>query len=390
NFSQWAAGLQAPLAAPVEVGGRVTQPNGRGIFRARVMVQDENGDIRTAYTNPLGYYRFADVPVGQTYTFSVWHRRYQFASPTQVHSINETTDGINFTASGENENFRPEATFFDRAPFDFDGDGRTDAAVFRSADNGWYVKRSSDNTWFSQAFGAAGDRLAPADFDGDNKTDIAVFRPSNGNWYIWLSASNALRVENFGTESDRPMPSDFDGDGQADISTWNRLKGIWQVKMSSNGATVTERFKNGKGDFTPLATDRDGDGKADFVFFNQSNGTWKIRLSESRTSVEEQFGQSGDRALTGDFDGDGRGDLAVYRAGDNTWSIKSAGGELSGITLGENVETGAAGDFDGDGKTDLAMFRDGVWSIRQSLNEIVREQRFGAAGDTVIPSSFDR
>ena len=391
NFSQWAAGVLDPSAAPVEVGGRVRQPNGRGIFRARIVLQDSNGDVRTAYTNPFGYYRFTDVQVGETYIFTVWHRRYQFVSPTQVHSFVEDDHGINFVSSGETVNFRPEATFFDHAPFDFDGDGRTDVAVYRNTDHYWYIKRSSDNTLLSQTFGAAGDRLVPADYDGDGRTDIAVFRPSNGVWYIWLSASNALRVENFGTASDQPIPSDFDGDGKADVSVWNELKGIWQVKLSSNGATVTERFANGRGDFIPLASDRDGDGKADFIFFNQADGTWKFRLSESRTEVEEHFGQFGDRALMGDFDGDGRGDLAIYRGGENAWSIKLAdGGELKAVVFGENADAQATGDFDGDGRTDLTNFKNGVWSIRQSINGIVREQRFGLASDTVIPSPFNR
>ena len=375
-----------PTAASVDIGGRVREANGRGIFRTRVTMTDAGGNVRMAFTNQFGYFSFSNVAAGNTYVFSATDRRYQFAEPTQVLFINEATEGINFMASGENPGFRPGATFFDNAPFDFDGDGRTDVSVFRNSDNTWYIYRSSDNTLFAQAFGAAGDRLAPADFDGDRKTDLAVFRASEGNWYIWLSASNSLRVEQFGTELDRAIPADFDGDGKADFSIWNEMRGTWQVKLSTNGTIISERFNNGKGNFTPLASDRNGDGKADFIFFNDLNATWTIRTS-SGADIKEQFGAAGDRAATGDFDGDGQGDLAVYRASENTWTIKLADGkELTDLRLSANANNPVLGDFDGDGRADAAGFGNGVWSVRQSVNGAVRQQQFGLADDTVIPS----
>lgn len=104
SFSNWgiAADL-APTSASVEVGGRVRETNGRGISRARVTMIDSQGETRTAFTTQFGYYRFADVPAGATYIFSVTHLRHQFADPTQIRSINEDTPDINFTAISPNE-----------------------------------------------------------------------------------------------------------------------------------------------------------------------------------------------------------------------------------------------------------------------------------------------
>jgi hypothetical protein len=46
-----------------------------------------------------------------------------------------------------------------------------------------------------------------ADYDGDEKTDIAVFR--NGFWY-WLNNSNdQFCAIQFGTTNDKPIPSAF-------------------------------------------------------------------------------------------------------------------------------------------------------------------------------------
>ena len=56
-------------------------------------------------------------------------------------------------------------------PGDYDGDGTTDLAVFRS-DGVWYVKDQPR----SAVWGQAGDVPVPGDYDGDGTTDIAIYR----------------------------------------------------------------------------------------------------------------------------------------------------------------------------------------------------------------------
>jgi hypothetical protein len=90
-----------PSAASATVGGRVTEANGRGIFRARVTLIDSQGVEQTAYTNTQGYYSFPDVPGGQTYIFAVRHLRHQFAVSSFVEFIDEDNPNINFVSIGE-------------------------------------------------------------------------------------------------------------------------------------------------------------------------------------------------------------------------------------------------------------------------------------------------
>jgi subtilisin-like proprotein convertase family protein len=87
-----------PTAATVYVGGRVLDAGGLPVSRAYVTLTDQQGAMRTAITNPFGYYRFDDVQVGQNYVFNVSSKRYTF-SP-QVLNVSENMDDLNFTAQG--------------------------------------------------------------------------------------------------------------------------------------------------------------------------------------------------------------------------------------------------------------------------------------------------
>ena len=86
----------APTAAGVSVGGRVTTASGRGIQNVRVTITGSDGEPRTVLTNALGYYSFTDVPAGETYIFSVSHKRYTFVQTRHVQTIVEEINDVNF------------------------------------------------------------------------------------------------------------------------------------------------------------------------------------------------------------------------------------------------------------------------------------------------------
>lgn len=90
-------GFFIPTAAMVAVSGRVTQTGDKGVFKARVTLTDITGTTRTAVTDLFGNFRFDDVEAGQTYIFSVSHKQFQFINNTQILTILENTEDVNFT-----------------------------------------------------------------------------------------------------------------------------------------------------------------------------------------------------------------------------------------------------------------------------------------------------
>lgn len=86
-------------AANVSVSGRVTTSEGRGVLYGFVTMTDSNNNVRTAITNPFGYYRFENVSSGANYTFNVFSKRYTFQQ--QVVTVNDHISNLNFVANPE-------------------------------------------------------------------------------------------------------------------------------------------------------------------------------------------------------------------------------------------------------------------------------------------------
>jgi subtilisin-like proprotein convertase family protein len=95
-FSDWTASELAPTAAAVTVSGRVLTPEGRGLSRAVVTMMGADGTVRLSMSSAFGYFRFFDVPVGETYILSVRSKRYTFEP--QVHNVMDEITDISFVA----------------------------------------------------------------------------------------------------------------------------------------------------------------------------------------------------------------------------------------------------------------------------------------------------
>ena len=88
---------------------------------------------------------------------------------------------------------------------DYDGDLINDFVVVRPDEvapaYNWYLLHSNFDYGFGlfTKWGTAGDRIVSGNFDGNAKTDIAVFRPTDGTWHIIPSLSqNAISTKRLG------------------------------------------------------------------------------------------------------------------------------------------------------------------------------------------------
>jgi hypothetical protein len=203
--------------------------------------------------------------------------------------------------------------------------------------------------------------FSKADFDGDIKTDIAIYR--SGAWYIRRSSDGGATVIGWGgLPQDMPVQADYDGDGKADIAVYR--SGMWFILRSSDGGVTTTGW-GGLPQDVPVHADYDGDGKADIAVYR--DGLWFIRRSsDSGQTMVGWGGTLEDIPVHADYDGDGKADIAVYRNG--MWFIlrSSDGGMTMTGWGGLPQDVLVPADYDGDGKTEVAVYRDGLWFIMRS------------------------
>lgn len=307
------------------------------------------GEIR----GQLGISRVLDSDGDGRSDFSVL--RFPTAAPPAVAQITyfnlNTTAGFQAAEFGDANNDFPQ-------PGDYDGDGKTDIAVYRDADDNdpgssdshFIILRSSDGLVSYVAFGQAGDLAVQRDYDGDGRTDLAVFRrgvafEDQCLWFIRFTNNNPTQA----------------------VSTF------WWGVTGTPASQIT--------DF-PVPGDYDGDGKFDLAVYRAGvtpSNTFIVRRSSDLGMTVQQWGNfQSDYIVPGDYDGDGKFDFAAARTGATAatpvnWLIlRSSDGGLTSRTWGRTDDIPIQADYDGDARTDIAMYRRGATATAQSFHWVFR------------------
>lgn len=359
-----------------------------GPFTSQFYIANSDGTNPAPIAGASGFvYKPSFSPDG---TKVVYSRRFDlFTNNVEYVSISGG-GGTVMVPNGNHVDWQPVRPATRRDPFDFDGDGKADVAVFRPSEGMWYILRSSDLSLTQTPFALTGDVPVPGDFDGDSKTDIAIYRPSTNDFWS-LSTVNGQHINyRLGQAGDIPMPSDVDGDSRTDYVVYRPTSGHW-YRISSTTGALSDIWFGAVGD-KPLIGDFDGDGRSDPAIYRPSDGNWWWLSSLDGVQRATRWGIAEDIPSPADFDGDGKTDVAVFRPSTGVWYIYNSGTGTSTIfPFGLAGDKPVPADYDGDGRADVAVYRpsDGIWYILRSTAGFTGF-RWGIASDVPVPNAFIR
>ncbi len=273
--------------------------------------------------------------------------------------------------------------------FDFDNDGKADVGRWRTSNTQFEIKNSGGGANSTWTLGASTGRSAPADYDGDGKTDAAVF--DNGTWTIRKSSNGSTQtINSFGTSGDIPVSGNYTGTGEADAAVYRPSNQTWYVREAVSGTVTSYAFGN-SGDVA-VPGNYDGDSYMDYAVFRPSTGYWYVQGTTSGAFNYGWGGAAGDVPVQGDYDGDGKTDYAIFRPVSGKWFAhkSSSPGQYSSWTWGNASDQPVPADYDGDGKADVAVWRptSATWYILRSSDSNYETHVLGTTGDVAVPSAY--
>jgi hypothetical protein len=308
---------------------------------------------------------------------------------------------------------------------DFDGDGRTDLALYREGSRNinvapqpsyWYFLNTNTGNWSAVHWGRTLDIPTPADYDGDGKTDVGIYRwwsfeTGDANEY-WLSRSGVGGFEVLVYEWEpgyHKYSRNYMGDARAEMAQLYKVNISQDPTQPCNiavyfiGDNADNTIRKTVGDTcnvnpTPVPGDYDNDGRSEIaVFNNRLFKVWFPPYNPGYTAPSISQFLDVDYPVPGDYDGDGKTDFAgtKWQDGRLLWRIRqSSTGNQIDLSFGFTTDRPVPGDYDGDGKTDIAVWRpsDGGWWIIYSATGVVTNLYFGLPTDTPLATpviSFD-
>ncbi|KJU86641.1 FG-GAP repeat-containing protein [Candidatus Magnetobacterium bavaricum] len=267
-----------------------------------------------------------------------------------------------------------------KAPYDFDGDGRSDV-LWRNATTGdvaiWLMKDTSiaGKDFVFKGVSLDWDIKAAGDFNGDGKADILWQNTKTGVVYIWLVKGTTIEaggtvVEDMPADWKFVTLGDFNGDEKADIMWRSAGTGdiyVWFMdgtarKEDMDGEYI---FKNMPSEWVVTAVaDLNGDANGDVLWQNTTTGDVAAWLMSGTTMSDKSYVAMSipgnwQIKVVGDLDGDGKADILWQdaKSGDvYSWLLdgfKIVGQDYAARGIPGNWQIRTSGDYNGNGKTDI-------------------------------------
>ena len=295
---------------------------------------------------------------------------------------------------------------------DFDGDGRTDLAVYRPSTATWLLNESS-NGLVSFAFGQANvDLPVVADFNGSGKSAVGVYRPTTGQWFI-AGATGAAPI--FGGLGDIPVPGDYDGVGHAELAVYRPSTGQFFVAGHANPIQVGQPgevpvpgaydtitlFARSNNPLTEVTEPAVFDPATGIYTINGPNGAYTVQF------------QPGDIPAPNDYFGIGETQAAVYRPSTGQLIVNVPSNVPAGIGLTPGLKAiplagsqpadipvsspyserrlPVAGDYNNEGHADLAVVqRVNAGQLQWFIQGLTSSAgvSYGAGGDIPLQGAF--
>ena len=285
--------------------------------------------------------------------------------------------------------------------FNFDGAAgsmMSDYAVFRLQAGVWWIFESLTGNVRAEKWGVVTDYLVPGDYDGDGSADLAVWRPATeprpgdpppGFWVL-RSSDNTYFMQEWGIKTDYPVQGDFDGDDRADMTVFRSSTAtFWTIRSSDASASAVKWGQSG--DFT-VPADYDGDGKTDFAVQRSvaGDGVFWILKSSDLSVMTIPFGLGIDMVIPGDYDHDGKGDLCLHRyTNDTFYWLRSSDGQVGSVQWGVWGDQLVAGDYTENMGSDITIWRpqEGNFYTYDPVNGSTTVFHWGKQGDAPVGRS---
>lgn len=292
---------------------------------------------------------------------------------------------------------------------DFDGDGRTDPAIYCPASGIWTIFQTSSSTLRTEHLGSGSCLPVPGDYDGDGKTDLMVFDSTTGNWYFKLDNGDE-GMGNFGLPGMWPVPADYDGDRITDPAVYDPQTGIWTIILTKSQTIVSGKWGY-LGDFRswenprtytvmPMPFDYNQDGVDDLAVYyrglSMADSGWTI-LYVGVGDTNSIWGSSGSLPAPGYYqerpaDSLYPSSLCVYKIIDASWAIPYRSAFYMGVY--KQTLPVPAGDYDGNGFDDNTVYNyvTGEWTIvlNTGTADVVDRERFNFffGGPDAVPANI--